>query len=131
MREDIKLLGTDKEKSLYEPQEFFWRNIAKECSSDGIGVDMFLFPNAYIDVATIGTLASTTGGDTYCYVNFDNGRDGLKFAEDLKRAARRNYGYEALMKVRTSNGTLYFILILNSFVIDLFFISKKKRFESG
>ena len=53
-REDAKILGTDKERSLYEPQEFFWRKIAQDCSQAGICIDSFLFPTSYIDVATIG-----------------------------------------------------------------------------
>jgi protein transport protein SEC24 len=104
MREDVKLLGTDKERTLYEPQEYFWRKMAQECAAAGICVDLFLFPNSYMDIATIGTLSSLTGGDTYCYTNFDAARDGIKFGEDLKRAARREFGYEALMRIRCSNG---------------------------
>jgi len=36
------------------PQDIFWRNLAEECVDAGVGVNMFLFPNQYIDVATIG-----------------------------------------------------------------------------
>lgn len=32
-----------------------------------MAVDLFLFPNAYIDVATIGALTSFTGGQLYRY----------------------------------------------------------------
>ncbi|KAJ3328411.1 COPII coat Sec23p-Sfb3p heterodimer component [Blyttiomyces sp. JEL0837] len=104
MREDIKLLGTDKEKTLYEPQEYFWRKMAQDCSQAGVCVDLFLFPNAYIDIATIGTLASLTGGDTYCYTNFDQAKDGFRFGEDLKTSVQRTFGFEAVMRIRTSNG---------------------------
>ena len=104
MREDPKILGTDKERTLYEPQEFFWRKLGQDCAKAGISVDLFLFPNAYIDIATLGSLSSFTGGETYCYTNFDVMKDGIKFAEDLKRAAGRPFGYEALLRVRCSNG---------------------------
>ena len=53
----MKLLGTDKEKSLYEPQEFFWKKMGQQYAVQGIFVDMFLFSNGnngYLDVATIG-----------------------------------------------------------------------------
>ena len=33
-------------------------------------MDLFLFPNSYIDVATIGLLATQTGGQIYRYSYF-------------------------------------------------------------
>jgi protein transport protein SEC24 len=53
-REDVKILGTDKERSMYEPQEFFWRKMGQDCASNAVCVDLYLFPNTYTDVATIG-----------------------------------------------------------------------------
>ncbi|KAI8615643.1 Sec23/Sec24 trunk domain-containing protein [Chytriomyces sp. MP71] len=103
-REDAKLLGTDNEKKLYEPQEYFWRKMGEDYSKFGICVDLFLFPNAYIDVATVGCLSTITGGDLYVYTNFDAGRDGHKFVEDVKKIGRRNFGFEGLLRVRCSDG---------------------------
>ncbi|KAI9011499.1 Sec23/Sec24 trunk domain-containing protein [Gaertneriomyces semiglobifer] len=103
-REDPKLLGTDKERMLYEPQEYFWRKLGQEFSSAGVCVDMFLFPTQYIDVATIGSLSALTGGEVWHYPNFDRQRDGRRFSEDLKRSVRRTFGYEALLRIRASNG---------------------------
>jgi len=37
---------------------------------NGVAVDLFLFPNAYIDVATIGSVATLTGGQIYRYSYF-------------------------------------------------------------
>lgn len=54
-REDSKLYGTDKEKSLFVPQDPFYRMAAEECVESGIGVNLFLFPSQYIDAATLGT----------------------------------------------------------------------------
>lgn len=53
-REDSKLYGTDKEKTLFVPQDPFYRTTAEECVESGIGVNLFLFPTQYIDVASIG-----------------------------------------------------------------------------
>ena len=53
-REDVRLLGTDKERSLYEPQEFLWRKMGQDCAMNGVCVDLFLFASNYMDVATIG-----------------------------------------------------------------------------
>lgn len=55
-REDVTLLNTDKEKSLYLPQDNFYPKLAESCVDAGVGVDLFLFPQTYIDVSTIGIL---------------------------------------------------------------------------
>lgn len=50
----MSLYGTDKEKTLFQPQETSWLDIAEECAEAGVGVHMFLFPSSFIDVASIG-----------------------------------------------------------------------------
>uniref|UniRef100_A0A674D365 SEC24 homolog C, COPII coat complex component n=1 Tax=Salmo trutta TaxID=8032 RepID=A0A674D365_SALTR len=60
-REDKKLVGTDKEKSLFQPQSGFYSNLSKECVAQGCCVDLFLFPNQYVDVATLGVVPVSTG----------------------------------------------------------------------
>ncbi|KAI8801010.1 Sec23/Sec24 trunk domain-containing protein [Cladochytrium replicatum] len=105
-REDVKLLGTDKEKTLYEPQEYFWKKLAQDCSENGVCVDLYVFPNAYVDVATIGVLSSLTGGDIYHYLNFDVQRDGIKFGNDLIKTLSRNFGYDRL-KITEHIGNFY------------------------
>jgi protein transport protein SEC24 len=52
-REDIKILGTDKEKTLYEPQDYFWGRLGQECALNGISVDSYICANGYIDLASI------------------------------------------------------------------------------
>lgn len=53
-REDPKLYGTDKEKTLFTVQDPFYRVSAEECVEAGIGINLFLFPSQYIDAATLG-----------------------------------------------------------------------------
>ncbi|KAJ3125731.1 Protein transport protein Sec24C [Nowakowskiella sp. JEL0407] len=104
-REDPKILGTDKEKSLYEPAEYFWRKSAVDCTQSGVSIDLYLFPNnAYVDVASIGSLSTLTGGDCYMYPGFDYARDANKFGNDLKKNLSRFFGYDALLRIRCSNG---------------------------
>jgi len=55
-REEPKLLGSDKERTLYEPQDDFYKKIGVELSTAGISVDLFLFPRQYVDVATLGMI---------------------------------------------------------------------------
>lgn len=66
-REDRSILGTDKEKTLLKPQIPDYTELGKECVAVGCCVDLFLFPNAYVDVATIGDVAKLTGGQVFKY----------------------------------------------------------------
>lgn len=104
MRDDPKLIATDKERTAFVPQDEFYPRLAEKCSDSGVSVDLFMFPSAYIDVATIGVLSSITGGHSHLYVNYNNSRDGGKFAEELRRCVTRDFGYDCLMRVRCGNG---------------------------
>ncbi|XP_065058870.1 protein transport protein Sec24C-like [Rhopilema esculentum] len=103
-REDRKLLGTDKEKTILAPQSQFYTNLAKDCVSNGVSVDLFLFPNSYVDVATIGLLATQTGGQIYRYSYFKDATHGKQFIEDLKKNLERDIGFDAIMRLRCSTG---------------------------
>ncbi|KAI9033292.1 Sec23/Sec24 trunk domain-containing protein [Hyaloraphidium curvatum] len=103
-REDIKLLNSDKERQLYEPQDAAWKKMATHCAEAGIGIDLYIFPSAYVDVATVGLLSAMTGGTTTMYQSYDDGRDGLKFANDLVRNLRRPFAFDVILRVRASNG---------------------------
>ena len=50
------------EASLLVPADPIFETVARECVDNGVAVDMFLFPHAYIDVASIGKIATVTGG---------------------------------------------------------------------
>jgi protein transport protein SEC24 len=65
---------------------------------------MFIFPTSYIDVATVGCISALTGGDIFLYPNFDATKDGMKFGNDLKYLVSRTFGYDALLRLRVSNG---------------------------
>lgn len=56
-RNEVSLYGTDKEKTLFRPQESSWQDLGQECAEAGVGVHMFLFPTQYVDIASIGTSA--------------------------------------------------------------------------
>lgn len=98
-REDKKLIGTDKEKvkaavlesglppdgltssfclqALFQPQTSFYNTLAKDCVAQGCCVDLFLFPNQYVDVATLGVVPVSTGGSVYKYTYFQVREDSL------------------------------------------------------
>jgi len=103
-RDDRKCLGTDKEKQVLAPQTKFYNDLGQECVSVGCSVDLFLFNNAYIDVATLNQVCRLTGGQVYKYTYFQPDLDGERFINDLKRNVSRNIVFDAIMRVRTSTG---------------------------
>ncbi|XP_046852645.1 protein transport protein Sec24D-like isoform X2 [Xenia sp. Carnegie-2017] len=103
-REDRKLLSSDKEKTILCPQTNFYEKLAKSCVESGVAIDLFLFPNSYIDVATIGALTSITGGQLYRYSYFKESTHGEQFLQDLIENIERNVGLDTIMRLRTSAG---------------------------
>ncbi|XP_049614730.1 protein transport protein Sec24C isoform X4 [Syngnathus scovelli] len=103
-REDKKLIGSDKEKSLFQPQVGFYNTLAKECVAQGCCVDLFLFPNQYVDVATLAVVPVSTGGSVYKYTYFQAQSDQERFLNDLRRDVQKPMGFDAVMRVRTSTG---------------------------
>ncbi|KAF9380452.1 COPII coat Sec23p-Sfb3p heterodimer component, partial [Podila verticillata] len=103
-RDEARLYGTEKERVLYTSQDPFYQKLAESCVQVGLSIDLFLFPNAYIDIATVGTLASVTGGETFLYPNFSVGKDSDRFVGTLARLVSRPFGFNALLRVRCSTG---------------------------
>ncbi|XP_030308646.1 protein transport protein Sec24C isoform X1 [Calypte anna] len=103
-RDDKKLINTDKEKTLFQPQTSFYNNLAKDCVAQGCCVDLFLFPNQYLDVATLGVVPYQTGGSIYKYAYFQLETDQDRFLNDLRRDVQKEVGFDAVMRVRTSTG---------------------------
>ncbi|KAM3590025.1 uncharacterized protein V6R79_002079 [Siganus canaliculatus] len=103
-RDDKKLVNTDKEKTLFQPQKGVYEQLSKECVAQGCCVDLFLFPSQYVDLATMGDVPSHTGGSVYKYNNFQVETDGEHFLTDLRKDVQKSIGFDAIMRVRTSTG---------------------------
>jgi len=103
-RDDRKCLGTDKEKTVLTPQSKFYNDLGQDCVSVGCSVDLFLFNNAYIDVATLSQVCRLTGGQVYKYTYFQSDLDGERFITDLAHNVARPVVFDAIMRVRTSTG---------------------------
>ena len=56
-REDPKMLGTPSENGLLQPASSFYKSLAVDCSKVQVSVDMFLFANQYMDMASLSTLS--------------------------------------------------------------------------
>ena len=52
----------------------------------------------------LGHLSAASGGQTYYYPNYIAPRDSLQLVQEIKHTLTRETGYQALMKVRCSNG---------------------------
>lgn len=64
------MLGTDKERSVLTPQTQAYNQLGQDCVGAGCSVDLFIFNNAYIDIATIGQVSRLTGGEVFKYTYF-------------------------------------------------------------
>ncbi|KAI2627841.1 beta-sandwich domain of Sec23/24 [Hypoxylon sp. NC1633] len=106
MRDDGKYPGGEIDKKLFSTEHPAWKKAAEKMVAAGVGVDFFLAApsGGYLDIATIGHVASTTGGESFYYPNFVAGRDNAKLSLEIKHTVTRETGYQALMKVRCSNG---------------------------
>jgi protein transport protein SEC24 len=63
-REEAKLLNTDREQQLLVPQDRFYQDIAEKLVEAAVCTDLFVFPNANVDLATIGkSIRSYTSDD--------------------------------------------------------------------
>ncbi|KAI9676816.1 MAG: COPII coat Sec23p-Sfb3p heterodimer component [Caeruleum heppii] len=106
LREDGKTHNTENEKKLFTTEHASWRKAAEKMTQSGVGVDFFLAApsGGYLDVATIGHVSAATGGETFFYPNFQSPRDLYRLSSEIKHTMTRETGYQALMKVRCSNG---------------------------
>jgi protein transport protein SEC24 len=103
-REDRKVLGSDKEKVQLLPATEFYTKLGEECIKIGCAVDIFLFPNSYLDLASIAPVSNISGGSIYKYQYFDAQRDGQRFLDDLQHNISRAVAFDVMMRVRTSTG---------------------------
>ncbi|KYQ47183.1 Protein transport protein Sec24C [Trachymyrmex zeteki] len=103
-RDDRKVLGTDKEKTVLTPQNNVYNNLGQECVGAGCSVDLFIFNNSYVDIATIGQICRLTGGEIYKYTYFQADIDGERLILDIINNISRPIAFDAMMRVRTSTG---------------------------
>jgi protein transport protein SEC24 len=103
-RDDRKVLGTDKEKTVLAPQNNVYNNLGQECVGAGCSVDLFIFNNSYVDIATIGQICRLSGGEIYKYTYFQADIDGERLISDVINNIGRPIAFDAVMRVRTSTG---------------------------
>ncbi|KAG8926225.1 COPII coat Sec23p-Sfb3p heterodimer component [Tulasnella sp. 418] len=103
-RKDAELYGTPEEKSLFRAQDIAWTDVAEECAEAGVGINLWLFPERPVDVGTLATLPSVTGGDIFFHPRYIPNRDSHVLRSEVKRAVSREIGYNCSVRVRCSKG---------------------------
>jgi len=103
-RDNPRLLGTEKEVELLRPVSDGYKDLSTELTRAQVSVELFMAPQAYIDLASIAPLAKFTGGDVRYYPGFTVATSGQKLRNELHRVLTRYMGWEAVMRVRVSRG---------------------------
>nr|CAH8862866.1 unnamed protein product [Trichobilharzia regenti] len=103
-RDDRRLIGTEKEKTLLIPDSDFYTGLGQTCVEVGCSVDLFLFPNSYIDIASLAEVPRLSSGNLYKYNCFQADLQGEQFIADLQHTLRNLRAFNAVMRVRTSTG---------------------------
>ncbi|RLN69823.1 hypothetical protein BBJ29_001459 [Phytophthora kernoviae] len=103
-RDNPRIYGTDKEHTLLQPVDTFYRTNAIDFCRQQVSVDMFLFSSMYTDVASMGSLSKYSAGQVYYYPAFNAERDGEKFRSELAHCIVRETAWEAVMRVRCTKG---------------------------
>ncbi|KAJ4872629.1 Protein transport protein Sec24-like [Raphanus sativus] len=89
---------------LLQPADKTLKTMAIEFAEYQVCVDLFITSQAYVDMASISVIPRTTGGQVYCYYPFSALSDPPKLYNDLKWNITRPQGFEAVMRVRCSQG---------------------------
>ncbi|KAG5326139.1 SC24C protein, partial [Acromyrmex heyeri] len=131
-RDDRKVLGTDKEKTVLAPQNNVYNNLGQECVGAGCSVDLFIFNNSYVDIATIGQICRLTGGEIYKYTYFQADIDGERLISDIINNISRPIAFDAVMRVRTSTVKKLKVSYnyKNNIYLDYFLLGVFKLLES-
>ncbi|KXZ41961.1 hypothetical protein GPECTOR_234g547 [Gonium pectorale] len=103
-RDNPSLYGSEREPSLRNPDDPFFKRYAAECSRVQISVDVFAATQAYADLASLAAVPRYTCGELYYYPSFMAQRDGVKLTSELCHNLTRPTAWEAVMRVRCSKG---------------------------
>lgn len=89
------------------PENNFYRELALECISQCITVDMFIAVDTKkqsIDLATMAPITGITGGDLYLHPDFNDVMHGEKLYYQIFRNLTRVSVSDVMIKLRASTG---------------------------
>mmetsp|Transcript_15575 Transcript_15575/g.31443 ORF Transcript_15575/g.31443 Transcript_15575/m.31443 type:complete len:1061 (-) Transcript_15575:340-3522(-) len=116
MRDNPRLLGSDKEHTMLNAEDTFYKTHAVDFSRVQICIDTFLFAAQYTDVATLSVLSKYTAGSTYFYPAYVAARDGPRYEHDLHHDLTRATAFESVMRVRATRGVRFSNFYGNYFI---------------
>ncbi|XP_044499274.1 protein transport protein Sec24-like At4g32640 isoform X2 [Mangifera indica] len=96
--------GEKEAHKLLQPADKTLKAMAIEFAEYQVCVDVFLTTQTYVDIASISVIPRTTGGQVYYYYPFSALADPAKLYNDLRWNITRPQGFEAVMRVRCSQG---------------------------
>ncbi|KAK3142960.1 hypothetical protein QOZ80_4BG0355110 [Eleusine coracana subsp. coracana] len=102
-RSNISMAEKEAHK-LLQPVDKNLKTMALEFAKYQVCVDVFLATQSYVDIASISVVPNTTGGRVYYYYPFSALSDPAKLFNDLRWNISRPQGFEAVMRVRCSQG---------------------------
>ncbi|GLU01056.1 hypothetical protein SLE2022_183820 [Rubroshorea leprosula] len=96
--------GERETNKLLQPADKTLKTMAIEFAEYQVCVDLFITSQTYVDIASVSVIPRTTGGQVYYYYPFSALSDPAKLYNDLRWNVTRPQGYEAVMRVRCSQG---------------------------
>ncbi|GJQ12671.1 hypothetical protein GpartN1_g4462.t1 [Galdieria partita] len=97
--------GEEREKLLLKPANPLYDKLGVELSESKVSLDLFIAPTgAYVDVATVGKLASNSGGRIFHFPFFQSNKDGRNFENCLTRAVKSVCAFNSVLRIRCSPG---------------------------
>ncbi|CAI9754037.1 unnamed protein product [Fraxinus pennsylvanica] len=99
-----KTAGEKEAQKLLQPVDKTLKTMAIEFAEYQVCVDLFITTQTYVDIASISVVTRTTGGQVYYYYPFSALSDPAKLYNDLRWNVTRPQGFEAVMRVRCSQG---------------------------
>ncbi|XP_077999051.1 protein transport protein Sec24A-like [Glandiceps talaboti] len=106
-REDMSQRTNSKDIPNLGPATDFYKKMSLDCSAQQISVDLFLFANNYIDIASLSCVSKFSGGCVSYYPAFHTVRTPAeveRFENDFRRYITRKIGFEAVMRIRCTKG---------------------------
>ncbi|KAK6943539.1 Sec23/Sec24, helical domain [Dillenia turbinata] len=96
--------GEKEAHKLLQPSDKTLKTMAIEFAEFQVCVNVFITTQTYVDIASISVVPRTTGGQVYYYHPFSALSDPAKLYNDLRWNVTRPQGFEAVMRVRCSQG---------------------------
>ncbi|XP_021281643.1 protein transport protein Sec24-like At4g32640 [Herrania umbratica] len=96
--------GEKEVHKLLQPADKTLKTMANEFAECQVCVDVFITTQTYVDIASISLIPGTTGGQVYYYYPFSSVSDPAKLYNDLRWNITRPQGFEAVLRVRCSQG---------------------------